>query len=312
MSEKERVQILLATYNGERFLHEQLRSLLNQTHNEIDILASDDNSKDASRNILKEHGIRFLSSDTPLGCIGNFSKLLQSRNAPYLAFSDQDDVWLPEKIENCMKAMKNAEQKFSDKTPILIHTDLRVVDGSLNQIASSFWNYTGLDPLNKSELSHLLVSNNITGCTVLMNEALANLIEGVPNEAIMHDWWAALAAAAFGKIIALEKPSILYRQHGKNTLGAKKAGLKAYFDKIRDKERFAAARKQQFKRKIQAEAFLDKYHTKLSQDQISLFKTVIEADRNGWAHNQTQAYMQGLLRQNYLTRAVGLFLKNPF
>jgi glycosyltransferase involved in cell wall biosynthesis len=312
VSDKDRVQILLATYNGDRFLHEQLRSLFNQTHSHIEILASDDNSQDTTRHILEEHGIRSLSSNTSLGCTGNFSKLLGSRNARYIAFCDQDDVWLPEKVESCMKAMKTAEQAHSEKTPILIHTDLRVVDEGLNRIASSFWNYTGLDPLNKSALSHLLVSNNVTGCTILMNEALADLIEAVPKEAIMHDWWAALTAAAFGKIIALEKPSILYRQHGKNTLGAKKAGLRTYIDKIRDKERFAAARKQQRKRQIQAEAFLDRYNAKLSQDQITLFQTVIEADQRGWAHNQTQAYRQGLLRQNYMTRAVGLFLKNPF
>lgn len=312
MNKKDAVQILLATHNGEKHLYEQIRSLLNQTYPSIQIQASDDCSKDNTTELLKKNSIPTLLADKPLGCKGNFSKLLASRKAPYIAFSDQDDVWLPGKIECCMKAMKDAETQFSHQTPILIHTDLKVVNEGLSEIAPSFWNYSGLDPLNKSNFSHLLVQNNVTGCTVLINEALADLVGEIPEESLMHDWWIALVASAFGKIIVLDRATILYRQHGKNTLGAKKAGIRTYIDKALNKGLFKGTNEQQIKRKKQAEKFLERYSSKLSLQQIQLLETLIKADEKNWVYNQLQAFRHGLLRQSTLTRSIGLMLRNPF
>lgn len=312
MNDRSKVQILLATHNGAPFLHEQLRSHQNQTHDPIEILASDDCSSDGTQQVLKEHGVSTLTSDRPLGCIGNFSKLLANRSAPYLAFSDQDDVWLPEKIEHSLKALKTAESLFSDKTPILVHTDLRVVDAELKRLGSSFWSYTRIDPLNKSNFSHLLVQNNVTGCTMLINEALADLIGEVPKEAMMHDWWIALVASALGKVIPVDKATMLYRQHGKNTLGAKKSGFKTYLEKAMKPQIFKIIHERQLRRRTQAEKFLERYEAKLSSVQITLLKTVIQAKDHHWAHNQLKAYKLDLLRQNSLSRGISFCLSNPF
>jgi glycosyltransferase involved in cell wall biosynthesis len=136
------VQVLLATYNGERFLREQIDSILAQTLPGVSILARDDGSNDSTPQILEDYGrrspdrFRILPTVTPTGSArDNFLALLHASEAPYIAFADQDDVWLPQKLERQMNAMHGLEQRYGTSTPLLVFSDLRVVSDDLTSIA---------------------------------------------------------------------------------------------------------------------------------------------------------------------------------
>lgn len=234
-----KVDILLATYNGERYLAEQIESLLAQTFDDWRVIARDDGSSDRTVRILEDyaarHPGRFVlieDSDAGLGACGNFGRLMEHSTAHYVMFCDQDDVWLPWKIETLMTAMRELEAECGSDAPLLVHSDLRVVDEQLNPIASSFWVYQGGDPSFARSLPRLLAQNVITGCACLCNRRLVELSLPLPDDSLMHDWWIALVAAAIGRVETLRAVTVLYRQHGSNTLGAKRLGVLAMLGRV--------------------------------------------------------------------------------
>lgn len=232
---KNRVRILLAAYQGATFLPAQLDSLLAQTHPNLEIIVSDDGSTDGSAEILSEYaaahpekilyyrsGCRFGSSQA------HFLHLLrQFRDAPYLMFCDQDDVWHSSKVSRSLSALK--ENCPDPAVPALLHTDLRVVDRNLQVLNPSFLRFSGLDG-NALSLPQLLTQNVVTGCTILMNRALSDLFCSAPElgDVLMHDWYLSLVAAACGKIFFLDEATIDYRQHGGNVVGAKNVRNPSY------------------------------------------------------------------------------------
>ena len=219
--------ILLSTYNGERFLAEQLDSLLRQSQDDFIIIARDDGSADGSRAVLERYATRHPArfellpdTDGNLGASGSFARLLEfalertpdtappsgagsgacSEPAPaYLMFCDQDDIWHNDKVERQMKLMR-ATEAGNASLPVLVHSDLEVVSSENRLIAPSFAAYQGLD-IQRNGFIELAISNLVTGCTALINAALARRALPIPGEAIMHDWWLALAASAFGKLV---------------------------------------------------------------------------------------------------------------
>lgn len=219
------ITILLAVYNGEKYLKEQIDSLLNQTEKNIKIVIRDDGSFDDSPNIIDHYCSKYPNKITRIfgsstgSARQNFAELFKNCDDDYIMFCDQDDVWLPKKVENSLALIKQNEGK--DKSiPVLVHSDLSVVDKDLKVISKSFFNFQKLNGSNSS-LSRLLVQNNVTGCTIIINRALKEKCGHIPDDCIMHDWWLALCAKLFGKIVFLDKPTILYRQHGSNQVGAK-------------------------------------------------------------------------------------------
>lgn len=266
------IDILMATYNGEKYVKEQIESILNQTYQEWKLYIRDDGSKDNTLSILRDfqnkHKERiFLVEDNKkgLGAKGNFSELIQYSNSEYCMFSDQDDVWINTKIEESMKKMQSVE---SDKNiPILVHSDLKVVDSELKIINESFWEYQQLDS-SKNTLNNLLVQNNITGCTMLMNKSLVNICRDIPSNCIMHDWWIGLVASAFGKIYTVDNQTILYRQHGNNEVGAHKYNSIGFIkDKLSNIDRINKSIDDAL---IQARVFYDKFGKILGQEEKEL------------------------------------------
>jgi glycosyltransferase involved in cell wall biosynthesis len=273
------LEIALATFQSQRYLRPLLHSLFNQSDQTFSVLVADDGSTDATLDILSEFSfahpnrIRVLQFEERAGgpC-QNFSRLLDAAQAKYLMFCDHDDVWLPNKIETSLKRMREVEAVFGNQTPILVHTDLSVVDHELRPLFSSFSRQEKLSA-HISNLRQLMVQNNVTGCTMLLNKALYEIARPIPHGAAMHDWWIALVAAAFGKVSFVENATVLYRQHERNSVGiTKRRGWAHYYLKAGN---FVRGRGMGHGRLLritdQAQQFRDRYASRMSAKQYALF-----------------------------------------
>jgi rhamnosyltransferase len=222
------VTIVLSSYNGEKFIAEQIASIQQQTHPSWKLLVRDDGSSDHTIDIVQalaevDDRIVLLRDDRGnLGPAASFGVLLEhalNAGAGYVALADQDDVWSPTKIARGLESMLRHEGQIGESKPILVHTDLTVVREDLRLVHRSFLAYQGLRNLADSPLGTLLIQNFVTGCTTLINRRLLQVAVPLPS-VIMHDWWLALCAAALGEIHYLPEPTVLYRQHGRNALGS--------------------------------------------------------------------------------------------
>ncbi|MGE5269739.1 MAG: glycosyltransferase family 2 protein, partial [Thiohalocapsa sp.] len=222
------------------FLPEQLASLERQTHVDWRLIARDDGSTDVSAAIVAAFAdrhrdrVRILRDGrTRLGSCANFAALLEASDAPYFMFCDQDDVWLPGKIAEMLRRLQAIEARRGAQVPILVHSDLILVDTKLAELHPSFWRYSRLlDPSAPRRPARIMVQNYVTGCASIGNAALRRVALPIPPEARLHDWWMALAAALLGEIAEHETPTTLYRQHGSNEVGAKLATLVASLTRI--------------------------------------------------------------------------------
>ena len=238
------IDILMATYNGEKYINEQIESIIKQTYTEWKLYIRDDGSSDRTIDIIESYQAKYpdkiiiiRDSKKGLGAKLNFAELLKYSKSEYCMFSDQDDVWLEKKIEVTLKTMKDIEQKYGKSKPILVHTDLKVTDKDLNIINNSFWKYQKLDR-NYNTINYLLVQNNITGCTMMLNKSLVKISNNIPKECVMHDWWIGLIGSVFGKVIGIDTQTMLYRQHGNNEVGAHKyGGLEFVLNKFKNIKR---------------------------------------------------------------------------
>ncbi|MGT2752515.1 glycosyltransferase family 2 protein [Streptococcus porcinus] len=216
-----KINILMSTYNGEQFLSEQIESIRNQTVQEWRLLIRDDGSSDRTPEIIQEYvakdsRIHFINAENRenYGVIKNFFTLLKYERADYYFFSDQDDIWLPDKIAVQLGEAK----KYSVETPILVYMDLKVVDQQLNVINESM--IRSQSGHANTRLVQELAENSVTGGVMMINHALAEKWLS-PDNIIMHDWYLALLATSLGKLIYIDQPGELYRQHANNVLGAR-------------------------------------------------------------------------------------------
>lgn len=297
------VDILLATYQGAPYVREQLHSILNQTYPNFHIWIRDDGSKDGTKEIIHSiaqahpNQVSLIPSYENRGAKENFSELLKYGQARYVMFCDQDDYWFPNKIELSVNHIQQLENTYGPSTPLLVHTDLTVSKSDLSKQSHSFWNYTGLNP-KKDSLNRLLVQNVVTGCTMITNRCLLNLVQPIPPEAIMHDWWFALTAAAFGHIDHLNKPTLFYRQHDSNNIGAKKYGIKKFFEwqlKAPSKERESLHRTYQ-----QAKAFLNQYANLLNHSQKTLLEAYVSLENLPYFLRKKEMIKFKFFKQGYL------------
>ena len=221
------IAILMATYNGEKYLREQIDSILSQTYRDWHLFIHDDGSEDDTIVILKEykdkHPTRITIMDYPLqgGACRNFLSMLERVEADYYMFCDQDDVWLPKKIEMSLRAMYEMEKEYKG-IPIIVNTDLMVVDNNLGMIAHSFWEYEGIYPEFIRGYYDNAAVNSVTGCTMLFNSKVKELMPNPSKNTLMHDTWLTLSTYAnYGKVVYLQERTVNYRQHGSNVLGAR-------------------------------------------------------------------------------------------
>ena len=221
------VDILLSTYNSERFLGDLFFSLEQQSFKDWRLIIRDDGSGDKTLDLLlrfkKEDSERVLilnSNGLNLGPKGSFVELLKESTAEYIMFCDHDDYWLPQKIEVSLKRMKEVE-KLNPSKPVLVCSDLTITDKDLKIIHPSFWKHSRINIHNVNNIYRLAINNVAVGCTVMINRKAKSISDPIPEQAVMHDWWIALKVAQNGMIGLIEESTILYRQHPNNAIGAK-------------------------------------------------------------------------------------------
>ncbi|MDR2548602.1 MAG: glycosyltransferase family 2 protein [Desulfobulbus sp.] len=301
------IDILLATFNGETFLREQWDSLLGQSYTNWRLIIRDDGSSDHSVEMIREfkrqnpEKILFDDEDCQSkGACGNFSCLLGKSTSDYIMLCDQDDVWRPDKVSKTIELMKSIEQKYGHDKPILIHTDLRIVDEQLQPIFSSLLKYQHLSPHSGSQMHRLLTQNIATGCTMMINRPLLKLATPIPKKAIMHDWWLALIAALFGKISFLDESTILYRQHHKNCVGAKRWGIGRMVFQI---QHFEAACKAMLHTMEQAKAILELYRDQIPPAMHAMINAYADLPRMSKMNRIKTVFKYRFFRQGMLRTA---------
>lgn len=288
------VQILLSTWNGEAWLAELLASLNRQSFADWELLVRDDGSQDQTIKIVLEwqrnypyHLAKFITDGEHLGSTQSFSRLVEQSNAPYLMFCDQDDIWFPEKIEFSLAALQKLENELGFCTPLLVHTDLAVVDENKQLAAISFWGLRGFDVHQRKQA--YLLTNVISGCASLFNRAAAEKAFPVPEQAMQHDRWLGLVCAWFGRIYALPQPLLFYRQHGNNQIGAELPAIPSTEISVRVN---AWSR--------QADAFLERYGDDLPRAEYRVVAALAGLQYlKGWERRrhilQHRLFKQGIL-----------------
>jgi glycosyltransferase involved in cell wall biosynthesis len=231
------IDILLATYNGEKYLDEQIQSLINQNFQEWRLLIHDDNSNDKTTKIIRSYAeryperIQFLDDTKSFGSASaNFAYLLSRSKADYIMFCDQDDVWLPNKVEKSFSKMKKLEDLYTSK-PLMVFSDLQVVDEEMNVLENSMWKSERLNPELVNDVYSILALNVVTGCTMMINNKAKQLVSPMPNHDILHDHWIAVNISKYGHSSYINEPLIKYRQHSSNVMGARSSGFLYFYKK---------------------------------------------------------------------------------
>ncbi len=306
MYQTEKKAILLATYNGEKYIPEQIESILGQTNRDWMLYIHDDGSKDHTWEIIRNYERKFpeqiivVESAPTGGAKNNFFYLFEQVEAPYYLCCDQDDVWLPEKIEKTIEKMKTVETESN--VPCMVFTELMVVDENLTVVANKMSKYQGLD-CETVNFNRLLIQNVVTGCTMMVNRALRDELIKINDytNVLMHDWWAALVAARLGKLEFIKEPTILYRQHGKNSVGAQNANTPGYM----------------FKRMLQGTAIKESLEN--TRKQAALFGEIYEKEQPGIAcayasvkelgkGKRLDFYRKNNIRKSTFAKNLGLFI----
>lgn len=304
----ENLAILLATYNGEKYLAQQLDSVITQSCRDWELFIHDDGSTDSTPAILRKYAaghpgrIHILEAPPCGGARDNFFYLMSEVDAPYIMFCDQDDVWFPNKIERSLRAMKELERKKGGDVPLLVFSDSTVVDGELRVLDKSFLHYQHLLP-GKLRFADLMVQNVVSGNVSLFNRPLrkAALQYTDPRRVIIHDWWCALVAAYFGAIALVDGSTILYRQHGNNAVGAKQySSLKAV---LRNLKRRNEIKGNLYAEQVQAGEFARAF--RLGEESLpALYARSMEL-----RHMERRIfYMKYRLKKSGLIRTVGFYL----
>ena len=212
------VTIIMATYNGEAFLEEQLDSIAKQEYKNIELLIADDNSSDKTYEILTHYAEKFRwihlrRNEKRLGLIRNFEKLLESAQGDYISFCDQDDVWEKEKLSKSIEAL----QKEDNSKPLMFHSDLLVMDAKHNIIDPSFFKMRHYTFKEKKQIDAILGRCGVIGNTMVINQKLKSLVLPFPDDIEVHDYWIALINELYGKRLTSYEPLIRYRLHQANS-----------------------------------------------------------------------------------------------
>jgi glycosyltransferase involved in cell wall biosynthesis len=303
ISIKPEIDVLMATWNGSRFIEEQLDSLFRQTFQNFRLIVRDDGSSDSTLQIVEQYRSRHPDSvlvrknPSRQGACRNFSLLAEESTAPYFAFSDQDDIWRADKLELELATAKSIETEHGAHTAVLVFSDMELVGHDNQLMAHSVWKMKHVNP-HRASLGSMLVQNLVSGCTVLGNRSL--LLHGmpIPEEAFMHDFWLGLVAAAFGILVPLDATTVRYRQHRHNAMGAG-SGLRMVdaFKRLLGDPSFKQGIE---KSRRQAQKFSERYASQLSNEQKEILQAWSKSQNLPAGVRHWMLYRNGLLRTSFL------------
>ncbi len=217
------ITVCLATYNGEKFIEKQLSSILSQLKATDEVVIVDDCSSDQTISLIRK-----MTTTSPVnitvhinkqnqGPIGSFQKAISKAKGEYIFLSDQDDQWLPNKVERVMKAFKEA------KADLVVHDSL-VIDGEGNRLNDS-WNTYNSNQFSETIIKNI-IKNGFTGCMMAFTSSLAEKALPFPEKIEMHDQWLALVAiVTHSKIVLINEPLMKYVRHGGNVTGMKRRNI---------------------------------------------------------------------------------------
>lgn len=304
------IAIIMATYNGEKYVSEQIESILASSYQDFELFIYDDGSNDHTVSILKDYERKFPEkvhvkiNEVNLGHRMNFIHALSVTTADYVMFSDQDDVWKPCKAAVTLKRMRHMEAQLGKEIPLAVFTDAVVVDQDLNTLNASFFCSGHLNPC-KTDLPHLLMENKLIGCTVMVNAALRRVLQSkpLPQKARYHDWWLALIAASYGKIGYVREGTLLYRQHGGNVVGD--TGFHAYVrNRMSNLIKQRDALSQSYE---QADEFLSLYGDTLSQEKQDILAHFAGLREKSFLERRLLLLHYGFFKTGFV-RNIGLFI----
>lgn len=308
----DRVHIIMAAYNGAAYLKEQIESIKENTFTDWVLWIFDDGSVDDTESIIREQSvgekdrIHYIRNEKNKGVTRNFLdgvksvfkeqvEVLKDDRDNYFMFCDQDDYWMPDKIEKTLKVMKRCEKKYSKKLPLVVFTDAAIADEKLTVINSSFHKSNHLNT-GKLDLPHMMMENKLIGCTVMFNTALAVKLSIIPEKARYHDWWIGLLGAAFGHMVYIPTPTLYYRQHSGNVVGNQD-----YYGYV--KRRIAALREQKkvlFSNAEQAKEFYEIFKDCLPNDKKMQVYAMANIMNQGWFFRKFQCIQYGFLKSGLL------------
>lgn len=221
------IAILLSAYNGAKYIREQLDSLLSQTCQDFVVNVRVDGSADGTKEIVDEYAGKYPGKvvhvdvdGKNLGCGQSFMWLLENADADYYMYCDQDDVWLPTKIEETLAKMKEHDETGHGSVPCVVFTDALVTDGDMNVTSDSLWRSNHRDPENAKDVYRYAVYRQAAlGCTMMFNNEarrIALTAKDMPCERGQHDRLIVYLCARYGRVEYVSRPLIKYRQHGDN------------------------------------------------------------------------------------------------
>jgi len=311
------IHILLAAYEGEKFLSEQIESILKQCTTNIPsirITIGSDPSGDSTRKIAdyyarSHQSIHHIANKHPSGsALANFGKLMElasKSDSKYFALADQDDYWHEDKLIKSFSRMAEIEKSSEKGVPILVFTDSQIVNEDLSLISKSFWMHERLDPRACNNYKRVTFQNIGQGCTFFFNRELLELAVPLPQDARMHDHWLMLVASVFGITSYIKEPTLSYRQHSSNVVGSEGHSLFKSINRAIHKAH--TIKSSILASEAQANAFLERFNDKMNPEQRHFFQ--VTAKLNSLSGIQKRAFLlKNRIKMSTLDRTMGLYL----
>ncbi len=284
-----KVSVIMSTYNGERFVAEQLNSILNQTYSNIEIIVRDDGSKDNTVNIIKEYQKKYsnikLYEGENLGFIKSFFELLKLTESDYYAYADQDDVWIENKIELAVNLLDNLD----DSKPNMAFGNSDYYDENMKFISSG--------PKNK-KFSFLtaLFACVTQGMTMTVNKKTRDMIiENMPKSCFFHDWWTYLLCIGMGNVAYTNETVVKYRRRKENATSEGQGYLRLLIWRIKNllfKDGMRDIKQQMIN-------FKDYYYYQLSDENKKILDLFSEEDYT-FSNALKKAFYRAKIRTNII------------
>lgn len=254
-----KVQVLMSTYNGEKYIKEQIESILNQSDVEVHLIVRDDGSSDKTVEIIRNYNDVKLIESKNLGVTKSFFELIKvAEEYDFYAFADQDDVWDEDKLKTAVQTL----ELYS--CPAIYSGNTRLVDSDLKYIKNET-----LRPI--TTLGSALVKNYVTGCTTVFNNSLMSYLKSyTPNYAVCHDWWVNLVCLSIGGVSVYDyEPHMNYRQHGNNVVSGNDSNWKKW------KSRLKKFINSPYHREIMAKEIIDNYAVLIKKEEEKVLTSMI-------------------------------------